>query len=84
MEYLPGDFSFKQSEYNYIFEYDYRIINKIGVIAWDNLKTDKLDCIFDIIQSQLYPGHSARTYRLSLNNLKFIATNGWDNFVKMK
>ena len=85
-ELLPGDFSFV-IKYKNIFEYDYAVINKMGEIAWDALKswdTDKPTYINNIINDNLYPGHTAITYRLSLNNLIYIANNGWENFFILK
>ena len=58
---------------DFILEYDYRVVDKIGKIAWDRLKrykTDqKTDYIIEFIKSQLYPAHTAESYRLSLDNL---------------
>ena len=80
-----GDFSFCK-EHQHIFEYDYKIVNKMGEIAWKKLKeynfeTMKHDYIMETINNQLYPGHSALTYKLSTSHLKCIAVYGWDHFV---
>ena len=82
MKYNPGDFSFAY-RYQNVFEYDYRVIKSMGNIAWNKLKNydGNYDYIMDIINSQLYPGHSALSYRLSLDNLVYIACFGWDTFV---
>ena len=81
---LPGDFSCIQhhKEIQHIFEYDYRIIDKMGSIAWNALKNWDTNPTFvtTFINDNLYPGHTAVTYRLSLNNLIFIANYGWDEF----
>jgi len=82
MDYQPGDFSFVK-EYQYEFEYDYKVINKIGELAWNKLKKEeKNDYIMEIINESMYPAHIATSYRLSLNNLIYIARNGWKEFVK--
>ena len=81
--YVPGDFSFVK-EYQDIFEYDYMVINKMGEIAWNKLKKydDKsTDYLINIIQSQMYPGHSGLTYKLSMKYLTHIAKYGWYDFV---
>ena len=87
-DFLPGNFSFVTNvTYRNIFEYDYIIINKMGDIAWNALKvwnTDNPNYINNIINDSLYPGHTAITYRLSLNNLIYIANNGWENFFILK
>ena len=81
MDYKPGDFSFIQ-KYKEVFEYDYKTVNKLGEIAWNALANENPPTyIIDIINCQLYPGHIALSYRLSMNNLIFIAKNGWDKFV---
>ena len=58
----------------------------MGEIAWKKLKeynfeTMKHDYIMETINNQLYPGHSALTYKLSTSHLKCIAVYGWDHFV---
>jgi hypothetical protein len=63
-------------DYKTIFEYDERVIDKMGSIAWNaliNWETDTPEWLKTIINDNLYPGHSALTYRLSLNNLLRIA-----------
>jgi len=86
MVYREGDFSFlkKHREYIHVFEYDYKVIDKMGELAWSELR--KFDItntyITNIINDQLFPGHTAVTYRLSLNNLVYIANNGWEDFVE--
>ena len=85
----PGDFSFvnKYKEYQGVFEYDYKVVNRMGEVAWKALKNwddKKPFYLNDIINNNLYPGHSALTYRLSLNNLIFIANHGWENFILSK
>jgi hypothetical protein len=63
-------------DYKAIFEYDERVIDKMGSIAWNaliNWETDTPEWLKTIINDNLYPGHSALTYRLSLNNLLKIA-----------
>ena len=87
--YTPGDFSFikENIDFKFIFEYDFKIINKIGKIAWNKIaKYDetnlKYDYIMNTINNQLYPGHSGLSYRLSLKNLKYIANLGWESFVE--
>jgi hypothetical protein len=85
MKYKPGDFSFVYIHQN-IFEYDYSIVDKIGKLAWDKLKRfDEVsynNYIVEIINNSLYPGHSSKTYKLSIQNLKCIAIHGWDYFVE--
>ena len=81
--YLPGDFSFKPN--SYIFEYDYNIVNKLGDIAWKYLKNHdntKYNYINEIINTQLCQDHTYKTRQISLSYLKFIAINGWGEFVK--
>ena len=63
-------------DYNIILEYDVNVIDKMGAIAWNaliNWETDTPEWLKTIINDNLYPGHSAITYRLSLNNLLKIA-----------
>ena len=66
-----------ENVYKHIFDYDYKVVDKIGKIAWNRLKTynknPENDHVMNVINNQLYPGHSAVTYRLSLNNLVTIA-----------
>ena len=79
--YSPGDFSFVINHKD-IFEYDYKVINKMGDIAWNALKNwNDYNYINHIINENLYPSHTAVTYRLSLTNLIDIAKYGWDDFV---
>jgi hypothetical protein len=83
MNIIPGDFSFME-EHVFIFEYDYKIINSIGQIAWNKLKDiDNYhnNYVMEIIKSQLYPSHTELTYKLSIDNLIYIAKHGWDKFV---
>ena len=83
MFYYPGDFSFV-NKYQDIYEYDYKVISKMGEIAWNALRNWDIDNhVNGFINDQLYPGHTALTYRLSINNLIEISINGWDNFVKL-
>ena len=80
--YKRGDFSFC-SKYQKVFEYDYKIIDKMGDLAWNKLKNpDQINYITEIINQQLYPGHTALTYRLSMKYLNCIAVHGWDYFVR--
>ena len=63
-------------DYTTILEYDVRVIDKMGMLAWNalvNWETDTPEWLKTIINDNLYPGHSAVTYRLSLNNLLKIA-----------
>jgi hypothetical protein len=63
-------------DYTAIFEYDKQVIDKMGTIAWNaliNWETDTPEWLKTIINDNLYPGHTGRTYRLSLNNLLKIA-----------
>ena len=85
MNFKPGDFSFIKV-FKEVFEYDYRVVDKMGDIAWNTLKNwDNTQHTFtkNIINDNLYPGHTALTYRTSLNNLIFIANNGWDEFISI-
>ena len=80
----PGDFSFVD-KYQSIFEYDYRVISRMGDVAWNYLKIheeNKPSYIMDIIKLNIYPAHSKETYCLSLNNLIHIAKYGWEHFVE--
>jgi hypothetical protein len=82
-EMIPGDFSFLPN--SKIYEYDYRIIDKIGHIAWNHLKTyqpGKNDFVIEHILTLLYPAHTAKSLNKSLEYLVFIANHGWENFVK--
>ena len=83
--YVPGDFSFFSKSESVIFEYDYKIVNKIGDLAWSALKNYKCspnNYIIEIINLQLYPGHTRLTYISSLENLICIANHGWNCFVE--
>jgi hypothetical protein len=83
-KFKPGDFSFFKN-FKEIFEYDFKVVDKIGEIAWNALKNYEpytKNFVIDTINNQLYPGHTAVTYRLSINNLVFIANYGWDDFVE--
>jgi hypothetical protein len=88
MEFKPGDFSFIEAEvYKKIYEYDYKVVEKLGEIVWNKLKTFDFenpprDFVIEHMNNQLYPGHNAITYKSSLKNLKFISEFGWDQFVK--
>ncbi len=80
-----GDFSFCGT-YKHVFEYDYKVVNKLGEIAWNKIKTydfelKRQDYIMDAINEQLYPGHSALTYKMSMENLRCISIHGWESFV---
>ena len=80
---IPGNFNFLP-DHN-IYEYDYRIINKIGNIAWEHLKIYSLenhDFVIEHILTLIYPAHTVKTRKQSLEYLVFIAKYGWDNFVK--
>lgn len=63
-------------DYKVILEYDERVIDKLGSVAWNaliNWETGTPEWLKTIINDNLYPGHSAITYRLSLMNLLKIA-----------
>lgn len=83
-KFKPGDFSFFKN-FKDIFEYDYKVVDKIGEIAWNALKNYELgtkNFVIETINNQLYPAHTTVTYRLSINNLIFISKYGWECFVE--
>ena len=88
MEHLPGNFGFMSQAF--IYEYDYRIVDKMGEIAWNALKNydpenlNHKNYVIKIINDQLYPGHTGKTYRTSMEMLVYIAEFGWEEFIKNK
>ena len=81
-EMAHGDFSFIPN--SKIYEYDYRVIAKIGDIAWNHLKVyepGKSDFVIEHILTLLYPAHTAKSVKKSLEYLVFIAKHGWGEFV---
>jgi hypothetical protein len=86
MEYLPGDFSFMCG--SFILEYDYKVVDKMGEIAWNALKNydpeniNSKNYVLKIVNDQLYPGHTGKTYRKSMEILSYIADFGWTEFIK--
>jgi hypothetical protein len=88
MEQLPGNFGFMSQAF--IYEYDYRIVSQMGEIAWNALKNydtenpDHNNFVIKIINDQLYPGHTGKTYRASMEMLCYIAEFGWEEFIKNK
>lgn len=85
-DYLPGDFSFLKNENIISLTFDYNVIDNLK--AWNILKKNTDNFMynkkFDIIKSQMYPGHSGASVSMSLRTMEFIAKNGWEDYVFLK
>jgi len=89
VNYKPGDFSFIKNSFKRIsLEHDYQVITRIN--AWKALRyhdgrdefiDDTTGGIWDYIFFYMYFYHTKETAKLSLENLEYIAKNGWNKYV---
>ena len=76
-DYQPGDFSFIADpiERTYL-THDFKIVNDFGLWNRRGISKD--------IELFLWTSHTPQTLGRSLNTLKFILRNGWENYTFFK